>query len=740
MRDSASPPAAENSAAAEFLAGGGIMGAAMRAHDWSRSDLGPPQQWPPSLRTAVSIMLNSGHPMFLAWGPQLNFLFNDAYRPILGAKLTDALAAPFAELWWDIWDAIGPMAERALAGEATWFENQKLVMQRHGYPEETYFNFSYSPIHDEHGLVAGIFCACTETTETVLATRQLRSAERALREANEDLQIEREAVRAANRQLRAETEHLRRLFEQAPSFMAIVRGPDHVIELVNNSYLQLVGHRDIVGRRLLDALPEVAGQGFVELLDQVYASGEAFVGKQQPISLQRDRHGPAEQRFVDFVYQPILDAKGAVAGIFVEGSDVTERVLAEQELRRLTETLEEQVEARTRDLRRAEEALRQSQKMEAVGQLTGGIAHDFNNLLLGISGSLTLAERRIAAGRPDEVGRFLGLAAKSADRAAALTHRLLAFSRRQPLDPRAVRGNELVASTEELLRRTVGEAIELRLALEPRLWLTRCDPNQLESALLNLVINARDAMAGGGKLILSTANISVDAARAAAIGEAEAGDYVRFAVADSGAGMTREVIARAFDPFFTTKPLGRGTGLGLSMIYGFVRQSGGFVSIDSTPGAGTTVELYLPRSGDAAEDAAPAAPVRRVQVPATGEVVLVVEDEGTVRELIVDVLNGLGYRVLEARDGAAGLQILQSSAPVDLLVTDIGLPGLNGRQLVDAARELRPDLKVLFMTGYAETAAAADGFLQPGMELLTKPFAMDALAARVRELITPPGD
>jgi PAS domain S-box-containing protein len=416
---------------------------------------------------------------------------------------------------------------------------------------------------------------------------------------------------------------------------------------------------------------------------------------------------------------------------------VIERGEAEAALLAMNATLEARVEARTRELRSTEEALRQSQKMEAIGQLTGGIAHDFNNLLQGITGSLDLMQRRLREGRIADLDRYLVGAMASASRAAALTHRLLAFSRRQPLDPRSVQVNPLIASMEELLRRTLGETIDLVLSLPEDVWPTRCDPNQLENAVLNLAINARDAMPDGGKLTITSCNVDVDAAMSAVKPDLRPGPYVCISVSDTGVGMDAETMARAFEPFFTTKPTGQGTGLGLSMIYGFARQSQGFAKIESEPGQGATFKLYLPRADGQPEDQEPA--VALVQVKgAHDETVLVVEDEPVVRALIVEVLNELGYRALEAADGPTGLEILQSNQPIDLLITDIGLPGLNGRQIADAARLQRPGLKTLFMTGYAETAAVASGFLDPGMAMITKPFAMDALAARIRELIEGP--
>jgi PAS domain S-box-containing protein len=386
-------------------------------------------------------------------------------------------------------------------------------------------------------------------------------------------------------------------------------------------------------------------------------------------------------------------------------------------------------------LRRTEEQLRQAQKMEAVGQLTGGIAHDFNNLLTGIIGAIDLMQKRIAQGRHAEIERYATMAKASANRAASLTHRLLAFARRQPLDPRPVDVRRLVASIEELLRRSIGEQVALEIVAPEGLFGTYCDPHQLESALLNLAINSRDAMPDGGRLTIRAANADVSTTHAAARDVAP-GQYVYVSVTDSGTGMSPTVQARAFDPFFTTKPIGQGTGLGLSMVYGFARQSEGHVRIQSELGRGTTVELYLPRYRGAVEDAAALAATDAAPAARHGETILVVEDEASVRELVVQVLDDLGYRALEAADGPAGLHILRSSTRIDLLVTDVGLPGMNGRQVADAARETRPDLKVLFITGYAESAAMAHGFLAPGMELVTKPFAVDALAARIREMIS----
>jgi signal transduction histidine kinase/FixJ family two-component response regulator len=414
------------------------------------------------------------------------------------------------------------------------------------------------------------------------------------------------------------------------------------------------------------------------------------------------------------------------------------------------ETLEELVISRTQELEavnaalrvemaereRAEDALRQSQKMEAVGQLTGGLAHDFNNMLAGISGSLEIIQARIAQGRFGELARYVSAALTSAGRAAALTHRLLAFSRRQTLSPKPTDANALISGMGELIRRTVGPAVRVEEVLADGLWTTLCDPNQLESALLNLVINARDAMPDGGTLVLEVANAGPDDAFVSRNPNGS-GQYVVLSVNDTGTGMPAEVVARAFDPFFTTKPIGEGTGLGLSMVYGFAKQSAGHVSIDSAPGRGTTIRIYLPRHvGDAPESGKDAAMAVMPRARG-GETVLVVDDEPAVRMLVCEVLGELGYAAIEAGDAREGLILLRSDHRIDLLITDVGLPnGMNGRQLADAAKLGRPDLQVLFITGYAEKVAMGGGQLGPGMEVITKPFPLHALAAKVSAMIT----
>lgn len=392
----------------------------------------------------------------------------------------------------------------------------------------------------------------------------------------------------------------------------------------------------------------------------------------------------------------------------------------------------------TTSQRNLEDQLRQAQKMEVVGQLTGGLAHDFNNLLAGITGALDLMQIRMRQGRGNDIERYMTVAQGAARRAAALTHRLLAFSRRQTLDPKPTNVNGLVAGMEELIRRTIGPEIALEVVGAAGLWPALIDAGQLENALLNLCINARDAMPHGGRITIETANKWMDHAAALTHGLPE-GQYLSLCVTDTGTGMTPELAAKVFEPFFTTKPIGEGTGLGLSMIHGFARQSGGEVRIYSELGQGSTVCIYLPRFyGEIDADHA-GLRISPDQCAGQGETVLIVDDEPSVRMLVVEVLQDLGYHALEAGDSAAGLKLLQSDVRIDMLVSDVGLPGgMNGRQMADAARERRPDLKVLFITGYAENSLIGNGHLKPGMQVLTKPFAIDALTARIREAIGVP--
>jgi PAS domain S-box-containing protein len=818
---------------ADFLAGGGEMGALMRGHDWSFTPLGRPANWPQSLRTAVRLVLNTNHPMFIWWGPHLIQFYNDAYRQTMGPERhPHALGQGGRECWAEIWDIIGPQIDQVMdGGGATWHENQLVPVTRHGRLEQVYWTYGFSPIDEDDG-VGGVLVVCRDVTKDYLASLALRDREaelarvqqigrigglevdlttgfhnrrspeyllihglpaNAARESHEDwvrrihpedreatekkfrdavasqvrdytaqyrirpddgemrwisvrATIERDdsgkAVRLigahsdvteqvmAEQALRQSEERYRTLADQLADLNATLaqrveektRERDRIWNVSQD--LLLVADRNGIWKTINPAWTRTLGWSEAELLNRTSEwlehpdDGGITQARVKKLGNSGDtakfesrfRHKDGSYRWLSWTGVPDQDHIYAVA------RDVTaEKAAAER-------------------LKATEEALLQSQKMEAVGQLTGGIAHDFNNLLTGIVGSLDLLQTRLNQGRTENVGRYIDAAMTSANRAAALTHRLLAFARRQPLVPKGVDANQLVVSLEDLLRRTIGETIDLSIVASDDLWTTLCDPNQLESALLNLAINARDAMPDGGKLTISTANARIDGVSADAPALSP-GEYICIDVTDTGTGMSPEVAARAFDPFFTTKPIGQGTGLGLSMIYGFARQSNGHATIESRIGHGTSIKLYLPRhhSEIAVEHAIAA---RAAQHAATGETVLVVEDEPVVRGVILEMLGEQGYRTLEAVDGPAGLRQLRSDARVDLLVTDVGLPGMNGRQLADQAREMRPGLKVLFITGYAESVAIADGFLQPGMEMITKPFDLGKLSQRVRAMVS----
>ena len=818
MRDTVTP----SSSLLNFLNAPGEMASLIRSFDWSSTPLGSIAQWPESLKTTTGFLVRSPVPIVLLWGTDGVMIYNDAYSVFAGGRHPKLLGSKVREGWPEVADFNDNVMKVGLAGGTLAYRDQELTLHRSGKPEQVWMNLDYSPVVDESGEPAGVIAIVIETTQRVLADRR--------------------AV--------AEQARQRQLLSQMPGFVAVVAGPEHVFDYVNEAYVKIAGRSDFVGSSVREAFPDLAGQGYYELLDQVYATGETVVTRGMELRLQ----GSDEVQFIDFVYQPIRNDEGHVTGIFVGGYEVTEAHRAaaalrasEARLRELNADLERKIIERTQargrtwqvspdllgalnpkgyfetsnpawktvlgwseeevagmsifemlhpddvertragfeltqqgqpairfpnryrrkdgtyrwiswvgvpeegmvycsgrditeekaaeaDLAKTQEALRQAQKMEAIGQLTGGIAHDFNNLLAGISGSLELLERRLAEGRLAGVERYIVSAQSSTRRAAALTQRLLAFSRRQTLDPKPTNVNRLISGMEDLIRRTVGPAIDVEVVGAGGLWATKVDSSQLESALLNLCINARDAMPKGGRITIETANKWLDE-RAARERELPPGQYVSLCVTDNGAGMTPDVISHAFDPFFTTKPLGQGTGLGLSMIHGFVRQSGGQVRIYSELGKGTTMCLYFPRFIGPADEVDQSATIA-VTDSAAGESILIIDDEPTIRMLMMEVLEEAGYVVMEAGDGAAGLKILQSDARIDLLITDVGLPGgLNGRQVADAARMNRPDLKVLFITGFAENAALAHGHLGSGMHLIAKPFVMAAFANKVAEII-----
>lgn len=900
----------------DVFVGDGEMARMMRQHDWANTSLGQPDAWPEALKVAVRLLLTSKFEMWLGWGPDIAFFYNDAYRPTLGNKHPNALAVPTKILWSEIWDDIkGRLATVYETGHATWDRALLLLLERDGYAEETYHTFSYSPLIGDGGKVEGVFCAVTEETERVISERRmstmralasglaaanterevfsasyaalnanlqdlpfsalyifddkgdarrewicgaandhglmpaeigrgvgiwsldsvwskqavalvdlsatehipsgpwpnapsraaivpligqgsdkpkgvlisglnphrafndeyidflkliagqitsrLASAEafeterrraEALAEAAELREQAALALEQLNRQLSSEVElrtaerdRMRALFQQAPSFMCILSGPDHTFELVNDAYLQLVGHRQLLGLSVKDALPEVAGQGFFELLDGVYQSGNAYIGRYLPVSLQREGEKEPDQRFINLIYQPIFDIEGAVTGIFVDGFDVTDQKRAEDQLQSINHTLEQRVEQRTHELRtalldleketvereNAQLALRQAQKMEALGNLTGGVAHDFNNLLQVVSGNLQLLSKDID-GNPRAAQRVENALA-GVERGAKLASQLLAFGRRQPLEPKVINVRKLVQNMDDMLRRALGEEIELETIVSGGLWNTLIDPSQLENAILNLAINARDAMDGRGRLTIETANSVLDDDYARKHADVRPGQYVLVAVTDTGSGISPEIIEHVLEPFFSTKTEGKGTGLGLSMVYGFLKQSGGHLKIYSEVGHGTTMKLYMPRTTQAEDSLTDGN-----AIPAKGgtETVLVVEDDDGVRETSVALLNDLGYRVLKAHDAQSAFAIVNSGIQIDLLFTDVVMPGpMRSTELARKAKALFPGMAVLYTSGYTENSIVHGGRLDPGVELLSKPYTREALARKVRHVL-----
>lgn len=951
-----------------FLSGGGSAGELIRDHDWAASPIGAPDEWSEALKTLVSVMLSSNQPMFVAWGPSRTLIYNDQYAEILADKHPQALGCNFLEVWNEIRTDLNPIVEQTFSGSPVQMDDITLMMERRGYTEETHFSFFYSPIRDDRGSTAGLFCACTEITGQIAAERQ----------------AERERTRQ------------RLMLMQMPGFAAHLVGPDHRFEYVNDAYRAIAGDRDYDGRTVREVLPEVEGQGYFELLDNAYATGEAFSARAAPILLT----GETEQRYLDFLYEPVRDDSGLVTGIFVGGYEVTEQVriqaqlqeseervrseaervqlaldagaifgtwiwavqedrfiaderfarsfaldpelcrnglpleivtrsihpddtdrvaaaiqevlerggayrceyrvlqldggyrwieangvvekdadgnatrfpgvlvdveeqrsarierdrsaamlaafieavpgvvyakdregrmlvanrgateligkppqdylgktdaeflddraqgeivmendrsvmeagamqqieelihrpdgspavwlstkapwrdadgtvigligsslditarketesalkASQEELQRLNSSLEERVQLAIEEREGALALLHEAQKVETLGQLTGGVAHDFNNLLTPIMGGLDILSRRH---RDDEKSqRLISGGLQAAERAKTLVQRLLAFARRQTLMPKSTDIAELAGGMRELLDRTLGPLIELALETKDAECVAFVDPNQLELAILNLAVNARDAMPDGGALTISVDTATIT--EAAPHERSDNGSFVRISVKDTGTGMDPKTLSHAIEPFFTTKEVGQGTGLGLSMVHGLAAQSGGELIVRSAPGEGTTAEIWLPSAPREANTES----VQDAGVPLAeqSQTVLLVDDEDLVRMSVAENLRELGYEVVETASAATALEHVRSGLAPNLLITDHMMPNMTGAQLASELRGIVPGLQILMITGYADLTAEQ----AQGNAVLAKPFRMAELGTRVAELLDGP--
>ncbi|QWT21881.1 PAS domain S-box protein [Bacillus sp. NP157] len=656
----------------DFLPDDSVTAAEIREIDWSTTPLGPVEGWPAALRTMLATMFATPRPMYMAVEPGQLFFFNDLYRPMLGERVDGAIGKTFRELWADVWDDVYAYAERALAGEGTMLMDLPLRMTRHGVGEETSWTFSCSPLRDEHGRVFGLYAITNETTRAVRSTQ-------ALRELNASLEVE----------VDQRTRERDQIWGISRDLYVVMTRDGHYRD-VNPAWRRELGY----------ATEDLVGLGFEELI--------------HPDDLERARDAVSQMIDGDVVDDLELRIR-AHDGSFrwfewtgVPDGDVIYGMGRDTQ--------------RRRDL---DDQLRHAQKLEALGRLTGGIAHDFNNILGGIGGAIEVVTERIEQGRIEGSRRLLDAAGGAVQRAAGLTHRLLAYSRQQALSLSDVDANAIVRGLDLLLRPLLGEQVRLQVRMDDNLWRTLSDASQLESAILNLAINARDAMPHGGTLTIETRN-----APATAPGT---GDHVVVAVTDTGTGMSASVVEKAFDPFFTTKAIGQGTGLGLSMVDGFARQTGGRAVIESTPGRGSTVSLWLPRHAGA--PTARHAHIEGAPRRGGGQHVLLVEDEVMLRSLAREVLEEAGYSVSDFGEGDEALLMLASDERPDILVTDVGLPGMDGRRLAQAARERQPGLPVLFMTGYAWEAFADSPVLPEGCAILSKPFSVHALVDAVADLI-----
>ncbi|MCJ2040925.1 PAS domain-containing protein [Methylobacterium sp. J-059] len=653
----------------------------MRAHDWSASPLGEPGTWPPPLGVVAGLMLGSAFPMFAAWGPELGFLYNDAYSAMLGARHPDALGRPFREVWPEIWDEILPFIERAMSGEATYQEDLPLRMERKGFAEDTSWTFSYSPIRDVDGTVRGMFCACVETTEAVRSRSELA-----------DLNVDLE------RQVLDRSREFKHLWDTSPDLLLVIDFLG-VFRKVNPAWTTLLGYapEELVGRHVSEfILPEDDAR--------TRDAYEMAAGGGLPVIENRYRHKDGSIRWLSWVAAPNDGVTYAI------GRDVTARVAAQEELAT------------------AQDALRQSQKLEAVGQLTGGVAHDFNNLLTVIKSSTDLLKR---PGLPEERRtRYVGAISDTVDRAAKLTGQLLAFARRQALKPEVFAACDSVRSLSDMMGTLTGSRIEIVTDLPETTCFVHADPSQFDTALVNMAVNARDAMDGEGRLVVRVRAVEgMPAIRAHA---AVTGGFVAVSISDTGTGIPADRLEQIFEPFFTTKGVGQGTGLGLSQVFGFAKQSGGEVTVESEVGRGTTFTLYLPRVAEEARTADAGEP--EPLMDGHGTCVLVVEDNAEVGTFAVQTLSDMGYVTVLANNAEEALaELAQDADRFDVVFSDVVMPGMNGIDLAHRIREKHHDLPVLLASGYSHVLAQNGTY---GFELLHKPYSVEQLSRLLRKVAT----
>ncbi|AZL73793.1 ATP-binding protein [Pseudomonas oryziphila] len=657
-----------------------VGSARISSFNWGATPLGPLTRWPPALRIAVDMLLLSAYPCALVWGPALTVIHNEAYPVPLGER-SHAQGDSFDALWATVWDDMGAAVFQALEGQGSLVENSLLTVNRDGRPVQAWFTCSYSPIRDDQGAVVGFLHALIETTASVERTREWRELAQSF-----EAQLSR---------YMAESEHT---WQLSPDVMLML-DTELRVRLANPAWHRLSGLTD-------------EQQASVPLLELIHPA-ERTETRLALMALMQGHDTPAFEARVrqgegHYCWLRWHAVAGQALPILI-GRNITEERQSVQ--------------------RMAEAAVRESQRMESVIKVAGGLAHEMNNVLSGVGSSLELLERRLTQGRLERLDSYVQVARECAQRAIGLTQNLLAFARSQPLSPNPLDINQLIREAQPMLEQCAGAEMQLHWELDIAPWPVQLDPDQLRNALLHLCANARDACLGRGSLSIRTGNERLAGATAGL----PAGDYVMVQVEDDGHGMSAEDVARAFEPFFTTKPLGQGSGLGLPMVHGFVRQSGGQVWIESRLQHGTQIVLMFPRYSGSQPIPEPPTITREARL---GERVLLIDDELNLRGLIKEILIDRGFEVCDVTDANTALGQYRHAGPFDLVITDIGLPGgFSGRQVARAMRMLNPEQKILFITGYTEDPVEQQLLDEPGTALLLKPFSLESLVIQVDRML-----